>query len=158
MGFRFGFLKTAPDLRTGHAIIRHRPGIKRGLPLRHGNALVVDDMDAAVKFIGIEHGTLAGTGKAARHGDMDDLIIIFEDLLPQVDDISGSRLGCVDHRAICEHLIKMIIIQILAFAVFFSVNNDRHGLKYDPVFFRISRKHAAVCICNDCYLHIIKNS
>ena len=67
--------------------------VQHRLALGDGDALVVHHKDLVPVVRGQHHGGLAGVGEAAGHGDVDDLVIAVQQLVPQSGHVPGGGLG-----------------------------------------------------------------
>ena len=149
MGFSLRFLENPPDFGSGSASVRKRLRVQRGLSLRDGDPLIVDDMHPPAEVSRIELRALAGAGQTARHRDMDDFVVILQQLFPQIDHVAGGRLGRMDFGTLQLSGVKLIRRDVDVLKILPAVDDDGHREEKNAVLRGVLRQHAAVCVRDD---------
>ena len=144
------FFQYALYLGRTHALLCHLFGFQHGLLLGDRNPLVIHYLDFAVKVLCQHVSRLTGTAQAAGHRDMDNLIIFFQHLVPQIHHISRSRLRCLDIHALPKSLIKFFLSQGNILKIQLLINIERHRQHVDPILPCLILCDSAVAICNYC--------
>ncbi len=84
---------------------------------------------------------------------MHNLIILFQNLIPQLHHRLRRRLGRGNVASVLQPLIEFLLCQINIFKVFFSVNHKRHGEDKDPQLPCLCLGDSAVAVRDNCYFH-----
>ena len=97
-------------------------------------------------------GGLHGTGETAGHGNMYDLVIVFEQAVPQCSYgfRSGLRGGYVTFGVLLKILEELGLVHVDIFKIFFFIYKKWHWKHVDAKVFCLGWRYTAVAVCNDC--------
>ena len=121
-----GLLQILFDRRSVISLLRQRDRIQDTLSLRYRDSLVIHDLHSAVIVIRQRPRSGAGTGQAAGHRDIDDLVILLQQAVPAVQDFTDDRHGCVDLRIPLQMLVKILLREGDVLIVQFVIDIERH--------------------------------
>ena len=124
-------------------------GVEDGLPLRDGDPLVVHDLDSAVVIIRQVLRGCAGAGEAAGHGDVDDLVIFFQQSVPAIQDISYDRHRGVDLGVLLQVAVKLFLCQCDIFVKQLVIDVERHWKHRNSQYLALFLRDPAVAVCED---------
>ena len=127
-------------------------GIQYRTALGNGYTLVIHHLYFSFIILSKHKRRLAGTAQAAAHRNMYDLIIAFQKLIPQLQNIFRRWLGGGNGSTGFQPLIKFLLGQANPFKIGFPLYHKRHGKHADTQFLRLLLGDAAVTVRYNCNL------
>ena len=115
--------------------------------------MVVHHLDLAAELLRQADGRAAGGAETAGHGQVDHLVIVGQQALPEGQDIAGSGLGGGDLAALFQVLVKGFGGQIDPLVIRFAVQDHGHGQNVDAVGLTLGGEDAAVGVGKNGYVH-----
>ncbi len=149
-GIEFRGFEILFDLRGAFAPVAQFHGVKDAEFLGDGYPLIVDDVYFAAEVLGEGDRRLAGLAEPRRHGDVDDLVEIFQNSVPEVEHVAHAGLGGGDVGfGIFQMFVKFFLREIDIFEVGFSVDDEGHGKDENAQFFALFLRDPAVAVRDD---------
>ena len=148
---KLGLFQQRLDLRGAPARGGQGLGVQRRLPQGDGDALVVDHLYPSAVVLGQHHRRLAGAAQAAGHGDVNQLVIVLQNPVPQLQHVAGGGLGGLNVGPLLQTLVKLLLTQGDVLQKELVVDVKGHGHHKDTQLPALGLGYAAVAVCGNGY-------
>lgn len=118
--------------------------------------MVVHHLDFPLVVLRELDGVAARIAQPARHRNVNDLIAsVRENAVPEFHQLPRRRLRRRQLLVLLHDLVQLLMRDVDALQILFSVHDHRHGQKIDPGLLRLPVRHAAVRVGRDRHFHTI---
>ena len=146
VGVEFGLFQQLLDLLPAPPGVGQGQGVQGGLPQGDGDALVVHHVDLPAVVLRQHLGRLAGAAQAAGHGDVDHLVILLQEFVPEGQHVAGGGLGGGDVGPLGQLLVELLLGEGDVLQEELLVDVEGHGEHKNAQFLRLGLGDAAVAV------------